>query len=229
MDFKKEAAKKAVTFIEDGSVVGLGMGTTMAYMVEYLLEQKKTNIRIYTSSEATKALLEKNGFVVHHISGVSNLHIYFDGCDQFDKDLNAFKSGGGIHTNEKLFASMANEFVLVGDDSKYAEQLNTTFPLVLEILPQAVNFVMKRLHQKFVDIKAVIRKNKTTNDAIITENNNHLIDVWFAKLPELSQINPLMKSITGVVETSLFYNMASKAIIAGKEGIKVIEKNKVIV
>lgn len=228
MDFKKDAAKKAVTFIEDGSVVGLGMGATMAYMVEFLGEQKKTNIQIYTPAASTESLLKQNGFVVHDISAVSNLDIYFDGCDQFDKDLNALKSGGGIHTNEKLFASMANEFVLVGDDSKYVEQLNTTFPLTLEILPQAVNFVMANLHQLLGDVIIKIRKNKTTNDAIITANNNHLIDVWFAKLPELSQINPLMKSITGVVETSLFYNMASKAIIAGKEGIKVIEKNKLI-
>ncbi|MDQ2753878.1 MAG: ribose-5-phosphate isomerase A, partial [Bacteroidota bacterium] len=75
-------------------------------------------------------------------------------------------------------------------------------------------------------VKAVVRKNKETGNAIITENNNHLVDVWFAKLPELSLINPMLKSITGVVETSLFYNMASKAIIAGKEGIKVIEKGK---
>ena len=73
-------------------------------------------------------------------------------------------------------------------------------------------------------LKQVVRKNKTTNDVIITEHNNFLIDVWFAELPELSTVNPMMKSMTGVVETSLFYNIASKAIIAGNEGVKVMQK-----
>lgn len=224
MNLKLQAAQKAVTLITNGSSVGLGMGTTMAYMVEALLEQNKTDLQVYTSATSTKTLLEQSGFVVQDISQASALNLYFDGCDQFDRNLNALKSGGGIHTNEKLFASIANEFVLVGDESKYVEQLDTKYPLVLEVLPQAVHFVMAKLHQLFAVIKTEIRKNKSTNDAIITENNNHLVDVWFIQFPELSQINPTIKSITGVVETSLFYNLASKAIIAGEEGIKLIEK-----
>ena len=84
--------------------------------------------------------------------------MYFDGCDQFDKDLNALKSGGGIHTMEKLFASMAKEFILVGDDSKYAEQLTTTFPLVLEVLPQAMSFILAKLPFLFGDVKAGSKK-----------------------------------------------------------------------
>ncbi|MDQ2752550.1 MAG: ribose-5-phosphate isomerase A, partial [Bacteroidota bacterium] len=129
MNGKQQAARKAVELIEDGAAIGLGMGATMAYMVEFLHEQKKNDLQVYTSSAATKLLLEQNGFSVFRISEVSNLLIYFDGCDQFDKDLNALKSGGGIHTNEKLFASMADQFILVGDESKYAEHLDTTFPL----------------------------------------------------------------------------------------------------
>ncbi len=62
---------------------------------------------------------------------------------------------------------------------------------------------------------------------VITENGNYLLDVWFGKWPGLSTINPLLKSITGIVETSLFYNLVNKAIIAGKEGIKILERNKI--
>ena len=223
MDFKQEAAKKAVTFIQNGFSVGLGAGATMAFMVDYLREAKP-DIQLYTSSSATKMLLQQNGFIVNDIATISYLDIYFDGCDQFDKDLNALKSGGGIHTMEKLLASMAKEFVLVGDESKYADKLGTKFPLVLEVLPQAFSYIPAKLKELFPDSKSEVRRDSETNNIIFTGNGNYLINVWFTQLPELSHINPLLKTITGVIETSLFYNMAGKAVIAGAEGIKVIEK-----
>ncbi len=226
MNFKQEAAKKAVTFIKDGAAVGLGMGATMAYMVEYIKEEQKCDVQLYSSSVATKNLLKQQGFLVNDISTVSSIDIYFDGCDQFDKNLNALKSGGGIHTIEKLFASMANEFILVGDESKYAEQLQTTFPVVLEVMPQAITFVMAKIHELFDVTKTSIRHKPTTNDIVLTEHGNYLLDMWFAKLPQLSQLNPLLKSITGIIETSLFYSMATKAVIAGNKGVSVMEKYK---
>ncbi len=223
MDLKQQAAKAAVSLIKNGLSVGLGAGATMAYMVDYLKEESLT-LQLYTSSAATKTALLQHGFAVNDIAAVAALDIYFDGCDQFDKALNALKSGGGIHTMEKLLASMAKAFVLVGDESKYAEQLGTKFPIVLEVLPPAVSFVAVRLEHLFNGSSIVIRRNAATGEKVITEYGNHLMDVWFSPLPELSQLNPLLKSITGVVETSLFYNMAHKAIIAGKDGLRIIEK-----
>ncbi len=227
MNLKQEAAKKAVSFINNHLAVGLGAGATMAYMVEFLKEEKAA-VQLYTSSAATKTLLQQNGFTVHDIAVVSRLDLYFDGCDQFDKDLNALKSGGGIHTAEKLLASMAKEFILVGDESKYAEQLNTTYPLVLEILPQAISFVMAKVQELFSGVQTAIRYD-TNNKAVVTENGNCLADVWFTKWPELSQLNPILKTVTGIVETSLFYGMAGKAIIAGSGGVSILERKGSIV
>ncbi len=223
MDFKQEAANKAVTFIQNNFSVGLGAGATIAYMVD-CLQETKPDIQLYTSSAATKILLQQKGFQVQDIAAVSQLHIYFDGCDQFDKDLNALKSGGGIHTMEKLLASMAKEFVLVGDESKYAEQLGTKYPLVLEVLPQAFSFVPAEVNRLFENTKTVTRLDGKTNQPLLTENGNYLMDIWFAELPELSHLNPSLKEITGVVETSLFYNMASKAVIASADGTTVRQK-----
>jgi len=222
MNLKQEAAKRAVTLINNHSAVGLGAGATMAYMVEFL-SQEKPAVQLYTSSAATKTLLQQKGFEVNDIAGASSLDLYFDGCDQFDEDLNALKSGGGIHTAEKLLASMAKEFVLVGDESKYAEQLDTTYPLVLEILPQAISFVIAKVQQLFSGVKTATRYD-VNNRAVVTENGNYLADVKFPKWPELSQLNPILKTITGIVETSLFYDMAHKAIIAGSEGVRILEK-----
>ncbi len=148
MDVKQIAAKAAVSFIQNGTAVGLGAGSTMAYMAEYLKESKP-DILLFSSAAATRHLLSNYGFKVNDIATVSQLDIYFDGCDQFDKHLNALKSGGGIHTAEKLYASMATEFVLVGDESKYSDQLTTQYPVVLEILPQAIGYVPFRIQQLF--------------------------------------------------------------------------------
>ncbi len=217
MNLKQEAAAKAVSLIQNYTAVGLGAGATMAYMVALLAEAGLTGLQLFTSSAATKNLLLHAGYQVGDVSAIAELDVYFDGCDQFDQHLNALKSGGGIHTAEKLLASMAKEFVLVGDESKYAEKLDTKYPVVLEILPQAAAYVPACVQQLFSNTRLAFRKNT------ITENGNLLADVWFASFPGLEQINPHLKSITGVVETSLFYNMATKAVVAGQNGVVIME------
>lgn len=222
MNLKQQAAKEAVTLIKDKRVVGLGAGTTMAYMVEYLQEQH-IDVQVYSSSADTKKKLSQHGFTPGDIASVAYLDIYFDGCDQFDKNLDALKSGGGIHTMEKLLASMAKEFVLVGDESKYTETLSNKYPLVLEVLPQARSFVIIKLESMYKDITMEYRKS-SAGDFVLTENGNLLLDVWFTTWPELTQLNTSLKTITGVVETSLFYNLATKAITAGEAGIRIFTK-----
>ena len=76
--------------------------------------------------------------MVQPIAAFKSIDIYFDGCDQLDSELNALKIGGGIHTQEKLLASMANEFILIGDESKLVQNFDNRFPVVIELLPQAV-------------------------------------------------------------------------------------------
>jgi len=226
MSLKKEAALKAISFIKPRQLVGLGAGSTIAFIVELLSEQVKAGLElnVLTSSFSTNQLLLQKGFSVLPVADVEKIDIYFDGCDQVDHHLNALKSGGGIHTKEKLLASMATQFILAGDESKYVAQFTTACPLVIEFLPEGLRYVPARIQQLFADVKVVMRMSDKKDGAVITDNGNYLLDVWFGSWPELSQLNPMMKSITGVVETSLFYNLAHKAIIAGNDGVKIIEK-----
>jgi ribose 5-phosphate isomerase A len=227
MDFKKQAAAKAITLIKNDSVIGLGAGSTMAHMVGFLKEEieKGLHIKLVTSSVATKQLLLHNGIPVVDIKASASVDICFDGCDQFDKDLNALKSTGGIHTHEKLLASMAREFILVGDDLKYAEKLDTKFSILIELLPEALSFVPAKIKELFPGVRTTPKMDERTGELALTENKNYLLDIWFTQWPELSGINPLLKTITGVIETSLFYNMASKAIIAGENGARIMGKS----
>jgi ribose 5-phosphate isomerase A len=228
MNFKQQAAAKAIALVNENDIVGLGAGSTMAYAAEFLKEKIDTglSIQLVTSSFTTRQLLTRENLRVLEISDCRQIDIYFDGCDQFDKQLNALKSGGGIHTHEKLLASMAKQFVLVGDASKLVNTFDVKYPLVIEILPQAVQFIPFEIEKLFGSVKITMRMGNKKDCPVTTENGNYLLDVYFEKWPDLPGINPSLKSIPGIVETSLFYGLAHKAIIAGENGITVLEKNK---
>lgn len=226
MDYKKEAALNAAELVQNNSVIGLGAGSVMAHMVSILKEKVEAGlaVKILTSSFTTRLLLQQNNFIVPDTSSVSQLDIYFDGCDQFDKNLHALKSGGGIHTNEKILAVMADEFILVGDDSKYVEQLEVKYPLVLEVMPQILHFIHKAVNQLFPSVRIELRMSNKKDGAVISENGNYIVDLWFNEWPELSTINPALKTIPGIIETSLFYNIARRAVIAGKDGVRILKQ-----
>jgi ribose 5-phosphate isomerase A len=226
MDLKMNAAVGAIAFIKEGNAVGLGAGATIANIVKLLAEQKDSygDINLFTSSFSTHQLLTKHGFPVRSVSDITALDIYIDGCDQLDKDLNALKSGGGIHTREKLLASMAKQFLLVGDAAKYSERFDGRFPVVVELLREAVSFVPVKVAALFPGTRSELRTSDRKDGLTITDNGNYLLDVWFTEWPELKLLNILMKGIAGVVETSLFYNLAHKAILAGEDGVKVLER-----
>ncbi|WP_018616384.1 ribose 5-phosphate isomerase A [Segetibacter koreensis] len=227
MDLKKEAAAKAVSMIKDKSIVGLGAGRTIAHAIEFLKKniENGLNIQVVTSSFTTNQLLLKNKLPVLQLSSLNKIDIYFDGCDQVDKKLNALKSGGGIHTHEKLLASMSDEFILMGDETKLVDNLDSRFPLVIEILPEAEVFAATKIQMLFQGVKAEFRINDKREGPVLTENGNYLLDIWFDKWPDLAIINPVLKTITGVVETSLFYMMANKAIIANAKEVEVLERS----
>ncbi|WP_160714123.1 ribose 5-phosphate isomerase A [Chitinophaga solisilvae] len=228
IDYKKVAAVAAVAYIQPGMTVGFGAGSTMAHMINRLKEVPElvAEVAVVTSSYNTRQLLLEAGFRLQEPGMMAALDIYFDGCDQFDVSLNALKSGGGIHTKEKLLAAMATRFVLVADGSKYVERLYTTFPVVIEVIPEAVTFVLRRIRELFREVNPQLRLSNRRDGAVMTDNGNMLIDIWFTQFPELAEINPLLKGIPGVLETSLFYWMAHEAVIAGRNGVEVIYKKE---
>ena len=223
-DHKLEAAKAASTLISAGKTIGLGAGTTIAHLVNILVQDNELAASlIFTSSSfKTTQLLSKHGLRIQSPALLNQLDLYFDGCDQFDSELNALKSGGGIHTTEKILALMAKEFIILGDDAKFAPQLDATYPLVIEILPQALQIVLVKLKALFPSATLTQRMSTQKDGALISDNGNMLVDVQFTELPFPAQLNTLVKMIPGVVEHSLFYQLASKAIISGENGIRTI-------
>jgi ribose 5-phosphate isomerase A len=222
MDVKKEAARVASTLVDGNTSVGLGDGSTVRLLAEYLIDRMNAGleIRLYTSSQQTLEFLWQRDVLVNDISHTDILDIYFDGCDQIDGLLNALKSGSGIHTMEKLLASMAKRFVIIGDASKFVQRLDPKFPLVLEVLPSAISFVQRIISSLYPECTLTVRKLPDTEDKpVLTRNGNLLLNCWFREWPDLERIQIQSKKITGVVEISLFYQMVDEAIIAGNDGI----------
>ena len=224
MQLNRAAAEKAVELIKENTSVGIGAGSTMAHIAELIAAKIQAGfvVDIYTSSKETLTILVGKNVKVNPISEKALLDQYFDGCDQLDRELNAIKSGGGIHTIEKLFASMAKEFVLVGDESKFVEVLDNKFPIVIELLPDALHFVIGGIQKIFEGSRLELRTS--SNVPTLTQHGNYLVDIWFENMPPLHTINTILKSIAGVVETSFFYHLADKAVLAGPNGIRVIKQ-----
>ena len=180
---------------------------TGRYLAEDIKEAEK-DVKVVTPSDHTAQVCKKLGLEIVDTKEVKEIEIAFDGCDQVDSDLDAYKSGGGIHTLEKIIAKMAKEYVLLVDETKVTDKLNNKVPVVLDIIPEAVNYVTSQVEAMGATVK---------------KRDEHLLEVYYDTLPELEEIDKNLKMITGVIETSLFYQVATKALVAGEEGIRVIK------
>jgi ribose 5-phosphate isomerase A len=222
IDHKWEAAKAAMAMISTGQTVGLGGGKTIAYLAEMLAEEAAMlkSLTVTSSSFDTTVLLHEKGFRLVAPSLISKLDLYFDGCDVFDGQLNALKSGGGIHVMEKLLAAAADKFVLLGDAGKFQTALNPKYPLAIEFLPQALGVVRRKIDLLYPGTRFIQRMSSEKTGAVISDNGNMLADVHFDVFPDLEELDVRIKMIPGIVGHSLFYRMAHQAVISGDNGVQ---------
>lgn len=227
-NLKKEAARSALDYLRPKQTIGLGAGSTISYLTELIHNeiQFKDTLKFVTPSPHTAELINKYHLTRVDPSALKSIDLYFDSCDQVDKNLNAFKSGGGIHTKEKLFASIASEFILLVEGSKLVPVLNTEFPLCIELFPEAAAFVLDHISSLYTDCSITLRVNEETNLPLVNGNCNLLADIYFENLPLLEELNISVKAVPGVIDHSLFYGIAAKVIVAGSKGIQLLEKNK---
>ncbi|PFG14403.1 ribose 5-phosphate isomerase A [Bacillus sp. es.036] len=221
MNVKQTCAKAALAYITDETIIGLGGGSTIGYLIDFIKEEK-LNVKVVTPSLKTKHLCVNQGLEVLPISTVEEVEVAFDGCDEVDENLHALKSGGGIHTQEKLIAHMAKEYILLVDDSKVVPELTYRHPVVLEILQDSLAIVRKKV--AVLGGKAEVRSSSAKDGYTVTDYGNFLIDVWFEKGQNAVQLETKLKEIPGVLDVSLFTTVVSKALVASEGGIHEISK-----
>lgn len=213
MLMKKTCAKYASKFIKDGMVVGLGGGSTIQYLIDYV---KDKDIQVVTPSVKTALKAQKEGLTVLNTQYVDHVDIAFDGCDEVDFHLNALKSGGGIHTQEKIIASMANEYIVLIDETKFHETLAFKTPVVVEVLPKAYGIVKKKL--QLLNGNVVERVSDNKDGIMISDEGNLLLDVYFTDVNDISKLNQTLLMMPGVVDTSLFVDMITGIIMVNAKG-----------
>nr|WP_295567552.1 ribose 5-phosphate isomerase A [uncultured Holdemanella sp.] len=213
MLMKKICAKYASKFIKDGMVVGLGGGSTIQYLIDYV---KDKDIQVVTPSVKTALKAQKEGLTVLNTQYVDHVDIAFDGCDEVDFHLNALKSGGGIHTQEKIIASMANEYIVLIDETKFHETLAFKTPVVVEVLPKAYGIVKKKL--QLLNGNVVERVSDNKDGIMISDEGNLLLDVYFTDVNDISKLNQTLLMMPGVVDTSLFVDMVTGIIMVNAKG-----------
>jgi ribose 5-phosphate isomerase A len=225
MDYRSIAAQEAAKLVKANDRIGLGFGGSVALLATALaqVEELKHTLTITTPSPVTKKMLTDLGFSVTDPGSLSHLHIYFDGCDQLDRELNALKSGGGIHSYEKAVAAIASEFVIIIDESKLVDRLNTRFPLTVEVLPMSQANITAKLSADFPEASVRLRMDKEGSQPAITIGGNLLLDVHFQTLPDLHQLNRI-KMLSGVLDHSLCYSIVTSAFVGGPDGVQVLHR-----
>lgn len=224
MNFKQQSATEAVKFIKPNQIIGLGAGSTIAYLVQELAKDSKTEMLSFvSSSQETTELLLQFDMKVLNAENLSSIDVYFDGCDFLDKDLNALKSGGGIHTDEKILASMAKEFILLGDTQKYVQEFDENCSFTLEVVTDSIAFIIGKIQNQF-DIKSVTIRKDSNQEKMLTKRFGALLDVKFNNFPELEVLNNI-KLWAGIIDHSLFHKLTTQAILCGSEGTIHLKKH----
>ena len=220
MIMKKKFALYASKLVKDGMVVGLGGGSTISYLIDYV---KDKDIKVVSPSSKTVLLAQKMGLTVLNTQYVDHVDIAFDGCDEVDSHLNALKSGGGIHTQEKIIASMADEYIVLVDESKFHETLAFKVPVVVEVLPKAYSVVKKKLEKLNGNVELRTASNK--DGFLMSDEGNILLDVYFDGVQDIRLLNQTLLMMPGVVDTSLFVDILTGMILVYDKGVFKKERN----
>ena len=204
-ELKKIAGVTAAKYVEDGMVVGLGTGSTAYFFVEEIgrriKEEGLSVVGVTTSSQTTKQA-EGLGIPLKAVDDIDSIDVTVDGADEVDPQLNGIKGGGGALLMEKIVATPTKEYIWVVDESKMVDQLGA-FKLPVEV----VQYGADRLYRVF--------ESKGYKPSFrLTEQG---------KIENPVALGEELKAMTGVVDHGLFNGMVNKVIVAGKDGVKVVE------
>ena len=209
---KRSAAKASLDFIEPGSALGVGTGSTVNCLIEMLPTVRDRIDRVVSSSKASTALLEAQGFDVITLNEAGPLDIYIDGADESTKRLHLIKGGGGALTREKVLAGAARRFICIIDDSKLVGMLGR-FPLPIEVLPMAQESVCRHI--------LTMRCNPVWRESFVTDNGNHIIDVHDCQIGNPIEIEGRLNQVPGIVTVGIFaHRPADILLIASDTGIR---------
>lgn len=214
-EMKKAAAIKALDFIEDDTIVGVGTGSTVNHFIDALASKKNFIEGAVSSSEESTKRLKALGIEVFDLNSVSEISVYVDGADEITEHMAMIKGGGAALTREKIVAAVSKTFVCICDESKQVPILGK-FPLPVEVIPMARSYVARELVK--------LGGDPVYRQGVVTDNGNVILDVHNLDIIDPKSLEQKINSIVGVVTNGLFADRGADILILGTpDGAKLVK------
>lgn len=213
-ELKKQVAAAALEYVEVGTIIGVGTGSTANYFIDALAGIKGKIEGTVASSVASADRLRGHGIPVMDLNAAGELSIYVDGADESTKHLHLIKGGGGALTREKIVAGASKKFICIADETKLVDVLGA-FPLPIEVIPMARSFVARELTKR--GGTPVLRENFTT------DNGNLILDVHNLEITDPVTLEHELNDIPGIVTVGIFAIRPADVLLLGtKDGVKTL-------
>jgi len=211
---KKSVAEAALKYVEAGTVVGIGTGSTANFFIDALAGIKHKIEGTVASSVASAERLKKHGIAVMDLNAADDIAVYVDGADEATRHLHLIKGGGGALTREKIVAAVSRKFVCIADQSKLVDVLGK-FPLPIEVIPMARSYVARQVVK--LGGQPVLRQGFTT------DNGNVILDVHNLNIMDPPKLEAELNNIAGVVTNGIFALRPADVLLLGTpEGVRTI-------
>ena len=203
---KRLAAHRALAYVEQGSIIGVGTGSTVAHFIDALGAVRDRIEAAVSSSEQSTARLKQHGIRVLDLNSAGELALYVDGADECDANKCLIKGGGAALTREKIIAAASKTFVCMIDSSKRVDVLGK-FPLPIEVIPMACSFVAREITRR--------GGRPVRRESVVTDNGNWILDVRDLRITDPVALEADLNQITGVVCVGLFARRPADIVLIG--------------
>ena len=220
LTLKQNAAKAALTYLDDTRIIGVGTGSTVSCFIEELAKIRHRIDGCIASSKTTEMMLRAVGIPVIDLNVADDVPVYIDGADEVNARCEMIKGGGGALTREKIIASAALKFICIVDETKLVPQLGT-FPIAVEVIPMARSFVARELVK--------LGGDPAYRHGFLTDNGNVILDVYNMNLSSPTALEQAINCITGVVENGIFgERLADIVLVARPNGVTKLDRKSII-
>jgi ribose 5-phosphate isomerase A len=225
---KRAAAARAVEFVRPGMRLGLGTGSTAKHFIDLLGERVRGGLDIVAvpTSEATHTQAERLGITLTTLDATPELDLTIDGADEIAPDLTLIKGGGGALLREKIVAAASARMLVIADQSKWVAMLGR-FPLPIEIAPFGAAATRRAVEAATAAAGcpgAAILRKAPNGHAFVTDGGHWLLDAQLQRIADPKTLAARLSAVPGVMEHGLFIGLARTAIIAGPDGVRLIER-----
>jgi ribose 5-phosphate isomerase A len=226
---KRAAAARAVEFVRPGMRLGLGTGSTARHFVELIGERVRAGLDVVAvpTSQATRADAERLGIPLTTLDETPELDITVDGADEIAPDLSLIKGGGGALLREKIVAAASARMIVIADASKWVDALGR-FPLPIEVTPFGLTATRRAVEKAIAPIWAgapLILRHGKDGHPFVTDGGHWIIDATLGRIDDPKALANALSAIPGVMEHGLFIGLAHVAILAGADGVRVVERH----